>query len=137
MALGAALFAAACYSSNYPRETRASVSLLEGLSDKLADYCRSGFRVDDRALTSEEMGEFYYGLAKARAFQQMAARREAPPASREEFAELADSYEKFVHDADRYRLSAAQTPGELAALLTEHEVVRRRAQSVLAALDKE
>ncbi len=51
------------------RETIASVALLSNLSDKLADYCRTDFIVEGHPLSSEEMGEFYYGLKKARAFR--------------------------------------------------------------------
>ncbi len=68
--LACAMLLASCYSSNYRREMLASVALVSSLSDKLADYCREDFIVEGHPLSSEEMGEFYYGLKKARAFQQ-------------------------------------------------------------------
>ena len=60
LALAAIVAAAACYSSDYGRTMAANVALLSDLSDKLADYCRSDFMIDDRQISSEEMGEFYY-----------------------------------------------------------------------------
>jgi hypothetical protein len=135
--LAAAICAAACYSSNYRRETEASVSLIVEQSDKLADYCRAGFIVGNRPLSSEEMGEFYYALQKVRGFAQMTARRDAGRASRQQFAELVDAYDQFVRDADRYRLSSARPQSGLAALLKEHDAVRERARAVRAALARE
>lgn len=132
----AALFAASCYSSNYRREMLASVSLISELSDKLADYCRAGFQVDGRRVTSEEMGEFYYGLSKARAYQTMTNRYRARR-SRKQYAELVDEYEKFVHEADRYRLSASDTPAQLETLLKDHRAVTGRALEVARALEAE
>jgi hypothetical protein len=132
--LTAAVAAASCYSSNYRRETEASVSLLLEQSDKLADYCRAGFVVGNRPLSSEEMGEFYYALAKAHAFEQMTAKRDPSRASRSRFSQLVDAYDTFVRDADRYRLSSARTPVGLDALLKQHEAVKQRARAVLDAL---
>ena len=106
--LAATMLVPACYSSNYRRETLASVSLVSQLSDKLADYSRANFKVDDHILSSEEMGEFYYGLEKARSFQQMTAHRGGASPSAAAFAKLADSYDKFVHDADQYRLNPSK-----------------------------
>ncbi len=131
------LLATSCYSSNYRRETLASVSLVEELSDKLADYCRAGFKVNDHVLSSEEMGEFYYGLQKARAFEQMTAKRAGSDASTTAFTNLTDSYEKFVGDADRYRLGSIHTQEELDSLLKDHKLVRQRAEQVREALAKE
>ncbi len=135
--LAAAIVAASCYSSNYRSETEASVSLIVEQSDKLADYCRAGFVIDNRPLSSEEMGEFYYALQKARAFEQMTARRGRSNASRKEFAQLVDAYDQFVRDADRYRLSSARPPGGLAALVEEHKTVERRARAVRDALARD
>jgi len=128
------LLLAACYSSNYRREMLASTSLIEELSDKLADYCRAGFIVEGHPLSSEEMGEFYYGLKKARAFEQMTAKRHASEASGEAFAKLVDAYEKFVRDADRYRIEQSHTDEELKTLMDEHQEVREDAEAVRRAL---
>ena len=135
--LAAMTLAPACYSSNYRRETLASVSLVSQLSDKLADYCRANFKVDNHVLSSEEMGEFYYGLEKARSFQQMTARRGGSRPSAEAFAKLADSYDKFVHDADQYRLNPAHTPQQLEELMRDHDDVAHRADDVRLALDRD
>jgi len=128
--LAAVVLLASCYSSNYRREMLASTALIEELSDKLADYCRSGFIVDGHPLSSEEMGEFYYGLKKARAFESMTAKRHASEASGEAFSKLVDSYETFVRDADRYRLEQSRTDGELKALMGKHSLVREEAGAV-------
>jgi hypothetical protein len=135
--LAAMTFASACYSSNYRRETLASVSLVSQLSDKLADYCRADFKVDSHVLSSEEMGEFYYGLEKARSFEQMTARRGGSRPSAEAFAKLADAYEKFVRDADQYRLNPAHTHQQLEHLMRDHDDVKHRAEDVRLALDRE
>ena len=58
----------------------ANASLLSDMSDKLADYCRTYFKLDDRQLSSEEMGEFYYAFNKANAFSSSTP-REASRAS--------------------------------------------------------
>jgi len=83
------------------------------------------------------MGEFYYGLEKARSFQQMTARRGGPHPSAETFAKLADSYDKFVHDADQYRLNPEHTPQQLEQLIRDHDDVKHRAADVALALDRE
>jgi len=127
---------ASCYSSNYRREMLASVALVSSLSDKLADYCRADFVVDKYPLSSEEMGEFYYGLQKARAFELMTAKRHASEASGEAFSGLVDAYEKFVRDADRYRLERSRTDEELKDLISEHDQVRQRADAVRRALQQ-
>ena len=127
-----AMMLASCYSSSYRREMLASTALVAGLSDKLADYCRADFIVERHPLSSEEMGEFYYGLKKARAFQQMTSKRHGDDASVQAFAQLVDAYEKFVRDADRYRIAQTHTPAELDALMKEHEEVERCARVVVA-----
>lgn len=136
MLIGAMLLAS-CYSSNYRREMRASVSLVSELSDKLADYCRVDFIVDRHPLSSEEMGEFYYGLKKARAFESMSARRHATDASDQAFSQLVDAYENFVRDADQYRLNQSPTHEQLQQLLKDHDLVRQRAEEVRRALASE
>jgi hypothetical protein len=132
--LACVMLFAACYSSSYRRETLASVALVESLSDKLADYCRVDFIVDRHPLSSEEMGEFYYGLKKARAFESMSASSHASEASGVAFSKLTDAYENFVRDADQYRINPAHTKEQLDALMKEHEVVRQRAEAVRQAL---
>jgi hypothetical protein len=137
VALLAMLFAASCYSSNYRREMLASVSLVSELSDKLADYCRADFKVRDHVLSSEEMGEFYYGLQKARAFEAMTAKRQGSHESSAAFSKLVASYEAFVSDADRYRLDPSHTHVQLEQLLKDHELVGVQADEVKQALTKE
>jgi hypothetical protein len=135
MVLAAATILASCYSSNYRREMLASVTLMTSMSDKLADYCRADFIVDRHPLSSEEMGEFYYGLKKARAFEQMTAKRHATDASGQAFSKLIEAYEKFVRDADRYRIAQSHTHEELGELMKDHDVVERRAKEVRGALE--
>lgn len=132
-----ALLLASCYSSNYRREMLASVALVSSLSDKLADYCHADFIVHEHPLSSEEMGEFYYGLKKARAFQQMTAKRHGSDASGQAFAELVEGYEKFLRDADQYRLNPSHTQEQLAQLLKNHDLVTQRAEEVRQALHTE
>ncbi|HVN28661.1 MAG TPA: hypothetical protein VMT64_09260 [Candidatus Binataceae bacterium] len=135
--LACAMLMASCYTMSYRRETLASVALVEGLSDKLADYCRADFIVEGHPLSSEEMGEFYYGLKKARAFENMTAKSHASEASGEAFARLVDAYETFVRDADRYRIEQVRTNEELKKLMDEHQLVREQAEAVRRALRKE
>ena len=132
--VAAATILASCYTSNYRREMFASVTLMTSLSDKLADYCRADFTVDRHPLSSEEMGEFYYGLKKARAFEQMTAKRHATDASGQAFSQLIDAYDKFVRDADRYRIAKAHTHEELDGLMKDHDVVEQRADEVRRAV---
>src|ERR1700733_3999618 len=136
LGLAAAALLASCYSSNYRREMLASVTLMTSMSDKLADYCRADFTVDRHPLSSEEMGEFYYGLKKARAFEQMTAKRHASEASGEAFSKLVDAYEKFVRDADRYRIAKAHTKEQLDQLMKDREEVQHRAEEVRRALEQ-
>ena len=128
---------ASCYSSNYRRETLASVALVSSLSDKLADYCRADFIVERHSLSSEEMGEFYYGLKKARAFQQMTGKRSGSDASAQAFNQLVEAYENFVRDADQYRLSQSHTHEQLEQLMKDHDLVKQRAEDVRRALETE
>lgn len=135
IALAAAALAS-CYSSEYRGEMHASVALISDLSDKLADYCRSGFVLGGRPVTSEEMGEFYYGLQKARGYESM-TRGEQGRQSRQKYAQLADAYEKFVRDADRYRLNPSRPPDQLDALLKDHDAIAQLARATNTALDSE
>ncbi len=132
-----AMLLASCYSSNYRRETLASVALITGLSDKLADYCRADFQVDRHPLSSEEMGEFYYGLKKVRAFQQMTAKRHGSDPSHDAFSKLVEAYETFVRDADQYRLNPSHTHEQLEQLSKDHDLVRQRADEVNRAFNQE
>ncbi|HYA34086.1 MAG TPA: hypothetical protein VEF03_00635, partial [Candidatus Binataceae bacterium] len=119
------------------REMLASGSLLEELSAKLADYCQSGFKTDDRTISSEEMGEFYYGSQKGHAFESIAKQYADDPKRRESydaFIKLVDAYDAFVGDADKYRLSSARDPNALPSLMKERDAVAFAAESVRAAL---
>jgi len=126
-----------CYSSNYRREMLASVSLVSQLSDKLADYGRADFIVDRHPLSSEEMGEFYYGLKKARAFEQMTSKRRGSEASAKTFTQLVDAYENFIRDADQYRLNPSHTHDQLEQLSKDYDLVKQRADEVRRALNTE
>lgn len=137
--LAAALAAtalASCYSSGYRRELGANVALLSDLANKLADYCRHDFSLDDRPVSSEEMGEFYYALGKARSWAAV-ARGNSGRGSYRAFQLLMRDYGDFVRAADRYRLSGTTNPAQLAALLAERDRVRRQAAAVRAALRTE
>ena len=129
LALAALAVAAACYSSDYRRSTAANVALLSDLSDKLADYCRSDFKLDDRQLSSEEMGEFYYAFNKANAFSASTPREASRPSHRD-FVAMLNAYERFAHSADGYRLSGKSDPAVLASLLSQHDQVKHLAGKV-------
>ena len=114
----------------------ANVSLLSDMSDKLADYCRTYFKLDDRQLSSEEMGEFYYAFNKANAFSSSTPRESSRPSHRD-FVKLLNAYEKFAHAADEYRLGGKPDPAMLAALLSQHDQVRHLAGKVTEDLKNE
>ena len=137
MLLAAMLLATSCYSWNYRREMAASVALISDLSDKLMDYCRSDFVVDGRPTSSEEMGEFYYGLKKARAFQQMSSKRHGSDAASMAFDKMIDAYEKFVRDADQYRVRQKHDQGQLDLLVEDRAFVRARLDDLNRALKAE
>ncbi len=134
MALAA--FAASCYSSSYPKEMAANVDLISGLSDKLADFCTAGFTIGDRQISSEEMGEFYYALKKARAYAQM-TRSHADRASYRDFTTMLDRYAAFVRSADEYRLSTHADSATLKGLLEQHKAVEQAASQVRTDLARE
>ena len=136
MLAGALAFTASCYSAAYRKELAATVDLLSGLTDKLADYCQAGFKVGDRQISSEEMGEFYYALNKAQAFRAM-QRGQAPRPSYRDFSRLLEQYAAFVHSADEYRLGGRADPVGLAALVAQHDAVRKTASRVRADLASE
>ncbi len=114
----------------------ANVSLLSDMSDKLADYCRTDFKLDDRQLSSEEMGEFYYAFNKANAFSSSTPRESSRPSHRD-FVKLLNAYEKFAHAADEYRLAGKRDPAVLASLLSQHDQVRHLAGKVTEDLRSE
>ena len=118
-----------CYSSDYSRTMKANVSLLSDMSDKLSDYCRTYFKLDDRQLSSEEMGEFYYSFNKANAFSSSTP-REASRASHRDFVAMLNAYERFAHAADGYRLSGKADPAVLASLLSQRDQVKHLAGKV-------
>lgn len=111
--------------------------MLSELSDKLSDYCRVDFNLAGRQVSSEEMGEFYYALRKARSWAAMTELSEGSRASYRAFIEFLATYESYLREADEYRLSRKRDPARLAPLAREHEAVTRRAQAVLAALRDE
>ena len=113
------------------------MALLSELADKLNDYCQAGFVVGERPVSSEEMGEFDYALAKARAWAAMTQRSAGERPSYREIVNLMDTYEAFVRDADQYRLAHLRDPARLAALAREHDAVAARARAVLGALADE
>ncbi len=49
---------------------------------------------------------------------------------------LVDAYEKFVRDADQYRLGQSHPHEQLDQLMKDHEMVKQRAEDVRRALDK-
>jgi hypothetical protein len=129
LALAALAALAACYSSDYRRTMAANVALLSDLSDKLADYCRSDFKIDNRELSSEEMGEFYYAFNKANAFS-ASTPRESSRASHRDFVAMLNAYERFAHAADGYRLAGKPDPAVLASLLSQRDRVKHLAGKV-------
>ncbi len=114
----------------------ANVSLLSDLSDKLVDFCRTDFKVDDRQLSSEEMGEFYYAFNKASAFSSSTP-REVSRQSHRDFVKLLVAYEHFAHAADAYRLEGKAEAAVLASLLAQHELVKHLGGKVLEDLRAE
>ena len=136
MLAGALALVAACYSAGYRKEMAATVDLLSGLTEKLADYCGAGFKVDGREISSEEMGEFYYALNKAQAFRAM-RRSQAQRPSYRAFSIMLEQYGAFVHSADEYRLAGRVDPRKLAALIARRDAVKKTASRVRADLASE
>jgi len=89
-----------------------------------------------RAVSSEEMGEFYYALKKARSFAAMNEESAGRP-SYQRFAQLLDAYQGLVEAADQYRLSGKPNAATLQTLLGLHQEVKRRARLVLEAVRAE
>jgi hypothetical protein len=125
-----------CYSSDYGRQTAATASMLRDLSAKLGDYCRANFKLGGGDVSSEEMGEFYYGLKKARSYAEAAAAN-ADRRSYRDLTRLIDEYAQLLSDADRYRLSSKSDPQRLKEILAHQQQVSAQAQRVLNDLRKE
>jgi len=128
--------ASSCYSTSYRREMAANADLIANLADKLADYCQAGFAIDGRQVSSEEMGEFYYALKKARGFSTM-RHDESDRASYRNFEVMLDQYAAFVHSADEYRIGGHTDSGKLAALIQQRDAVEQTASRVRADLASE
>ena len=136
MLAGALTLVAACYSASYRKEMAAGVDLLSGLAGKLADYSNAGFKIGDRRVSSEEMGEFYYALGKAQAVKAM-WRSQAQRPSYRDFSTLLEQYEAFLHSADQYRIGGRIEPLELTALIAQGDAVTKTASRVRAELASE
>jgi hypothetical protein len=132
-ALAAAVATGSCRMSDHRARIETNVTLLSQLSDKLADYCRAGFELDGRELTSEEMGEFYYALKRARLHAPQPGGAEADLVDKE-YEEFLIAYENFVRAADQYRLSRERNAAALDSLMREHANLRRLADGLLALL---
>jgi hypothetical protein len=115
-----------CYSRDYDQAMTANVQLLSDMCDKLADYCKSDFKLDDHVVTSEEMGEFYYAFNKASAFS-ASTPREASRHSHKDFDKMLMAYENFVHSADEYRLRDQPSAAALAGLMSQKDQVKHLA----------
>ncbi len=125
-----------CYSSDYGRQTAATAAMLRDLAAKLDDYCRADFKTNGREISSEEMGEFYYGLKKARSYAAQTSAHSARQSYRD-LLRLIDGYAQMVNDADRYRLSRRPDPGRLEEILARGRQVAVQAQAVLDDLARE
>jgi hypothetical protein len=125
---------AGCYSSDYNRQTAATASMLNDLGAKLADYCRVDFKLGDRDISSEEMGEFYYGLKKARSYAAVEAASNSTRQSYRDLLRLTDDYAQLLSDADRYRLAGKPDPQHLKEILARQQQVGIDAQAVLTGL---
>ncbi|HUA34381.1 MAG TPA: hypothetical protein VMA09_12300 [Candidatus Binataceae bacterium] len=132
----AALAASACYSRDYNQAVAANVSLISDLCDKLADYSKADFMLDDHKVTSEEMGEFYYAFNKASAFS-ASTPREASRHSHKDFDKMLVAYENFVHAADEYRLRTEPDAAALAGLMSQRDQVKHLAGRVTQDLHDE
>ncbi len=128
--------AAGCYTSSYRKELAANTDLISQLGDKLSDYCRAGFLIGNRPVSSEEMGEFYYALKKAREFSAMTASRSTLKSHRD-FDAMLSKYEDFLRSGDEYRLSGARNPARLDILMRQHQAVASAAAKVHADLASE
>ncbi len=119
--------AVGCYSSDYRRQTAATASMLGDLAQKLGDYCRADFKLDRREVSSEEMGEFYYALRKARSYASEAASNSNRQSYRD-LTRLIDDYAQLLGEVDRYRLTGKPDPQRLAEIAAAEQRVRDEAQ---------
>src|SRR5208282_2138626 len=119
-----------CYSSDYRRQTAATASMLGDLAQKLGDYCRADFKLDRREVSSEEMGEFYYALRKARSYASEAASNSDRQSYRD-LTRLIDDYAQLLGEVDRYRLTGKPDPQRMAEIAAAEQRVRDEAQAVL------
>ncbi len=129
------LVIASCYSSDYGRQTAATAAMLRDLSAKLGDYCQADFKAGRRDISSEEMGEFYYGLKKARSYAAAAASNSGRKSYRDLTA-LIDDYARLLSEADRYRLAGRPDPQQLKQILAHQQQVSGEADMVLDDLQK-
>jgi hypothetical protein len=125
-----------CYSSDYRRQTAATASMLGDLAQKLGDFCRADFKLDHRQVSSEEMGEFYYALRKARSYASEASSNSGRQ-SYQDLTRLIEDYAQLLADVDRYRLAAIPDAQRVAAIIAAQERVKGEAQMVLAKLQAE
>ncbi len=110
--------------------------MLGDLAQKLGDYCRADFKLDHREVSSEEMGEFYYALRKARSYASEAASNSDRQSYRD-LTRLIDDYAQLLGEVDRYRLTGKPDPQRMAEIVAAEQRVRDEAQSVLADLKTE
>jgi hypothetical protein len=125
-----------CYSSDYRRQTAATASMLGDLAAKLGDYCRADFRLGSREVSSEEMGEFYYALRKARSYASEAASNSSRQ-SYQDLTRLIADYGRLLGDVDRYRLSGKPDPRRLVEILAAQQRVSDEAKAVLKDLEEQ
>jgi hypothetical protein len=125
-----------CYSSDYSRQTAATASMLGDLALKLSDYCRAGFKLGDREVTSEEMGEFYYALKKARSYTSGASANSNLQSYRD-LSQLVEDYGKLLNQADRYRLAGKPDQQQLAEIVAAQQRTTNEANAVLKDLQKQ
>jgi hypothetical protein len=78
--------------------------------------------LDDRKMSSEEMGEFYYAFNKATAFSSSTP-RETSRESHQDLIKMLNAYERFVHAADAYRLGGKADAAMLASLKSQHDQI--------------
>jgi hypothetical protein len=130
------LLASSCYSSSYQKEMAANTDLIAGLADKLGDYCQAGFTIGDRQISSEEMGEFYYALKKARAFINTQKGEENRPSYRD-FTVMLAQYASFVRASDEYRLGGHADEATLAILKAQRITIDTTASRVRTDLKSE
>jgi hypothetical protein len=121
---------AGCYSSDYSRQTAATATMLRDLAAKLGDYCRADFKLGGREVSSEEMGEFYYGLKKARSYAAEAASNSNRQSDRD-LIRLIEDYTQLLNDADRFRLEGKSDGPQVEEILAREHRVSEAAQRVL------